>query len=60
MYLEIFSFRLTPILREKLNTLAAIERRKPGDMLRLVLSDELERRGLLADTAVTGVNHDQR
>jgi hypothetical protein len=57
MHLEIFSFRLTPILREKLNTLAAIERRKPGDMLRLVLSDELERRGLLADT---GGNHDQR
>ena len=57
MYLEIFSFRLTPILREKLNTLAAIERRKPGDMLRLVLSDELERRGLLADT---GVSHDRQ
>jgi predicted transcriptional regulator len=57
--MSIFSFRIPSEVREKLNTLAEIERRKPGDMLRLVLIDELERRGLLVDTAVTGVKHEQ-
>jgi len=42
-----FTLRLSTELKEKLHQLAKIERRKPGDMLRILLIDELERRGML-------------
>ena len=46
-----FTLRLSPEIRQKLNTLAEVERRKPGDVLRIVLIDELARRGLWAENA---------
>ena len=63
MLAESFPVRLDPDLRQKLDSLARREQRSTGSMVRVIVTHDLARRGLLPDNrqpeaAVKGVQND--